>query len=441
MKEQGFTLVEILVALGLVTITVVFAAVAISQSHKALVHARQIQAATLYGQGLVEETEASPPSPSGLPTTDIDQSLVIGAKECKLTRTVSLVETRGFIRAEDKHEALKLLEGRGMRVRMLIEEEASPAPAPVKAPPMRIALKPDAPAEAPPLRMAIKHDPHAEAPPLRMAIKHDPHAEAPPLRIETKPGTPGKAPPAPEAGPVQQKTLPRSSPGEVIGPVTLRPAAHQAHRKERAAVTEARPPSKEGGAFSLSRLFPIPSQEFLTFFTQMAFLYKTGIPLARGLTLMAQQIGHDYFREIIEAVQRKVEQGSSFTAALCGYQEIFSKTCITLLHSGEASGQLENMLFKAAALKEKEIKLARQLSQAATYPLVVFAAIVIFVAIMGKVLMVNVLPILTTGKVKLPWFTGLLIGGYKIASSPLFLLALAVRPSLPGRRYRCSGPH
>ena len=92
---SGFTLVEILVALGLITITIVFAAVAFTQSQRALTHARQVQDTMLYGQGLIDEIEAAPPSPAVLPMTDIDKKIVIGARECLVTRSISFLESKG----------------------------------------------------------------------------------------------------------------------------------------------------------------------------------------------------------------------------------------------------------------------------------------------------------------------------------------------------------
>ncbi|MHC9541190.1 MAG: prepilin-type N-terminal cleavage/methylation domain-containing protein [Vulcanimicrobiota bacterium] len=94
-KLKGFTLVEILVALGLMAMTVLFVAVAVTQNRRTLIHGRQLQAVMLYGQELVEEVEASPPSPSGLPITDIDGKTIIGSKECRVTRAITIQDSKG----------------------------------------------------------------------------------------------------------------------------------------------------------------------------------------------------------------------------------------------------------------------------------------------------------------------------------------------------------
>jgi hypothetical protein len=91
--SPGFTIVEIMVAIGLLAVTVIFMAGAIVQSQRSFSHARQIQAVTSYAKGLLEDTNASPPPKSELPETDLDTILVVGAKECHISRSIYLIES------------------------------------------------------------------------------------------------------------------------------------------------------------------------------------------------------------------------------------------------------------------------------------------------------------------------------------------------------------
>ncbi|MHC9541188.1 MAG: type II secretion system F family protein [Vulcanimicrobiota bacterium] len=184
--------------------------------------------------------------------------------------------------------------------------------------------------------------------------------------------------------------------------------------------------AKKGFLLSLHRLMPIPSTELLIFFNQMSLLYKTGVPLARGLALMEQQTTNLHMREVIEDIRTRVESGISFTGSMHVHQKVFPRIYLALIHSGEVSGHLENMLFRSAGLKENEMKLSMRIQQAVTYPIIVFVAMAIFVVLLGKVLVLNVLPILLAGKVHIPFFTQTLIFFYKVMTSPLFFLTAAL---------------
>ncbi|MGV8118867.1 MAG: prepilin-type N-terminal cleavage/methylation domain-containing protein [Candidatus Xenobiia bacterium LiM19] len=88
----AFTLIEVMVAIGLLAITLLFTITAISSSLKTSAHARQMEAAAEYGRGLIEEVKASPLPRSELPKKDIDQDITIGTKECHVVRSIYHVD-------------------------------------------------------------------------------------------------------------------------------------------------------------------------------------------------------------------------------------------------------------------------------------------------------------------------------------------------------------
>lgn len=81
-----------MVAIGLLAITLLFTMPAISSSLQTTSHARQLQAASAYGHGLIEEVKASPPPLSELPKKDLDRDMMIGTKECHVLRSIYHVD-------------------------------------------------------------------------------------------------------------------------------------------------------------------------------------------------------------------------------------------------------------------------------------------------------------------------------------------------------------
>ena len=88
----AFTLIEVMVAIGLLAVTLLFTITAISSSLQTSAHARQMEAAAEYGRGLIEEVKASPPPRSELPKKDMDRVITIGTKECHVIRSIYHVD-------------------------------------------------------------------------------------------------------------------------------------------------------------------------------------------------------------------------------------------------------------------------------------------------------------------------------------------------------------
>jgi len=85
--------VEVMVAMVVLSICIIFAAASITQSRKALKQAELVQVATAYATNLIEEIKGAPPPVSQLPKTDLDQEVTVGQKRFHVTRSIYLVDT------------------------------------------------------------------------------------------------------------------------------------------------------------------------------------------------------------------------------------------------------------------------------------------------------------------------------------------------------------
>jgi len=92
-RRGGFSLLEIMVAMVILAICIIFTAVSITQSRKALRQAEYVQTATSYATNLIEEIKTSPPKASTLPVTDIDGEVKIGTRTFHVVRSVYLLDT------------------------------------------------------------------------------------------------------------------------------------------------------------------------------------------------------------------------------------------------------------------------------------------------------------------------------------------------------------
>ena len=80
----------------------------------------------------------------------------------------------------------------------------------------------------------------------------------------------------------------------------------------------------------------------------------SGVPILEGLKISAQVITNTPMREAVEEASLRIREGAPIGTSL-GQGGYFPPLCIHLINSGEASGQLENMLNKAAGQQEREM--------------------------------------------------------------------------------------
>jgi general secretion pathway protein F len=82
---------------------------------------------------------------------------------------------------------------------------------------------------------------------------------------------------------------------------------------------------------------------------------SSGVPLVEAMRIGSEVIGNRYLRErVVEAAQR-VSEGTSLHSALLEVGH-FPPLMLHMIASGEASGELDNMLARIAQQQEMEIE-------------------------------------------------------------------------------------
>ena len=125
-----------------------------------------------------------------------------------------------------------------------------------------------------------------------------------------------------------------------------------------------------------------------TFTRQLATLVDAGLPLLRGLRVLAKQEKNATLRRIIGDLGDSIEGGSTFSEALAQHPKTFSKLFINMVKAGEMGGVLEVVLNRLAEFMEKAEKIKGKVIAAMFYPASVMVVAVSILAL----LMVFVVP-------------------------------------------------
>ena len=151
-------------------------------------------------------------------------------------------------------------------------------------------------------------------------------------------------------------------------------------------------------------------QERVIFFSQTGMLLQAGLTLSEGLLLLAGGHPAKAWRSLLEQLQQQILSGTSFSSALSHWPGIFPPLCISMIRTGEQTGQLEYCCKNLAEQQQKQRQLKQQLIKALRYPLFVL----LLAAVISLGMLLWILPefaaIYRSANTPLPAFTRYLIG-------------------------------
>jgi type IV pilus assembly protein PilC len=123
-------------------------------------------------------------------------------------------------------------------------------------------------------------------------------------------------------------------------------------------------------------------KDLAVFSRQFATMINSGLSLLRALTILGEQTSNRRLGEVITMVRAEVEKGTSLSAAMAKHPKIFNRLYVSMVRAGEIGGFLDQVLIKVAETFEKEVALRGKIRSAMTYPVVVFAMVLMIVSAM-----------------------------------------------------------
>lgn len=190
----------------------------------------------------------------------------------------------------------------------------------------------------------------------------------------------------------------------------------------------------------------MPRREVIDFFFQIEMLVRAGVPLLTALGDMRDEAESPASRDLSSGLFEKIEAGSTFGEAVAAYPGVFSPTIISLIRSGEVTGQLPDVLKEIVRSLKWQDEMASTTKKLLMYPsfvLVVIGGVVFFLMIY---LVPQLVGFLNNMGQAIPLQTRLLIGlssffvnyWWLILSVPpaLVMLVLSLSAAFPAVRYK-----
>ncbi len=112
----------------------------------------------------------------------------------------------------------------------------------------------------------------------------------------------------------------------------------------------------------------VPTPLILTFYEQLSFLIKAGIPIFLAIKMLGDQLKHPRLAEIIKTVLFELSEGFPLSLALQKFPESFPPLHTNLIGVGEKSGNLDGALNQLVDLVKEQAEIRSKIVKAAAYP-------------------------------------------------------------------------
>lgn len=136
-----------------------------------------------------------------------------------------------------------------------------------------------------------------------------------------------------------------------------------------------------GGALGRSAGRPPSRQDVLSMTTELAVLLRAGLPLDRSLKVLIDMASVPSMGALLADVLKSVKDGKALSIALEPYADLFGRFYLSMVKSGEASGEMSSVLDRLVEHLEQAKSNRDNVVSALIYPaiLLVVAVLSIFV--------------------------------------------------------------
>ena len=122
-------------------------------------------------------------------------------------------------------------------------------------------------------------------------------------------------------------------------------------------------------AFQPSRSATLTSGDLALVTRQFATLLIAGLPLVEALGVLVDQAEKKSTKSLFADIREQIRGGKSLSAVLETYEKDFSPIYVHMVRAGEASGALDQILFRLTEFLEKQAALKHKVTNAVLYPL------------------------------------------------------------------------
>lgn len=123
--------------------------------------------------------------------------------------------------------------------------------------------------------------------------------------------------------------------------------------------------------------------QMASFYSQLASLLRSGVPMLRSLTVLSNQSGSSRtLRNVVSEIKTRVEEGEALGEAMARFPRVFNEMAVNMVRAGSEGGFLEDALERVGAFVEQQEELKSKTMGALAYPVFVMSVGVTVVTVL-----------------------------------------------------------
>jgi type IV pilus assembly protein PilC len=175
----------------------------------------------------------------------------------------------------------------------------------------------------------------------------------------------------------------------------------------------------------------VDMEKFLIFNQQFVTLIKAGLPILKGLDLLAERLTDEKLTGPVRAVRDEVKTGALLSAAFAA-QGIFPPMYITTVMAGERSGALVEVMERYITYQRLALSVQKKLVNSLIYPALLLTMVILLVIFLIVYVVPNFGELYNALGAELPGATKFLISLSTSASTYFQVIGLAIIGSIAG---------
>jgi type IV pilus assembly protein PilC len=189
-----------------------------------------------------------------------------------------------------------------------------------------------------------------------------------------------------------------------------------------------------GAAGGFGRRKRVNLEKFLIFNQQFVTLIRAGLPILKGLDLLAERLTDPKLGPYIKAVRDEVHSGTLLSEAF-RQQGVFPKIYVTSVMAGEKSGSLTEVLDRYISYQKISLAVKKKVLVSLLYPSVLILLVIVLMVFLVTYVVPTFATLYTSMQAQLPALTVFLISIGTAARSYILAFAGAVIAAIAAFRW------
>ncbi|MCF0149581.1 MAG: type II secretion system F family protein [Clostridium sp.] len=170
----------------------------------------------------------------------------------------------------------------------------------------------------------------------------------------------------------------------------------------------------------------VTTKDLAIFCRQFYTMLDAGVTITNCINILSSEIPNKKLREILSVIDGDVQKGELLSESMAKHKKYFPQLLISMVESGEVSGNIDEMMLRMSVHFEKENKLNNKVKSAMTYPSMLSIVAVVAVFFIMTFVMPTFVEMFEGEGITLPLITKILLGTSKFLSNNLILILIFI---------------